>query len=167
MFQKSNLLRFDSKLETINGDRIMGVSKYYRLQTETELAFAATIRDEIVAAINEAIEGTLTERQEKLIFCALVMGKSQGLKTKDIEPICGVNQTVYNEQMGALRVLAHSGIDRLNLAGKANTRDFFLDAIHMTSAEFVEQAKDVAEPRKYPHEVVACLLYTSPSPRDS
>ena len=116
MFQKSKLLRFDSKLETINGDRIMGVSKYYRLQTETELAFAATIRDEIVAAINEAIEGTLTERQEKLIFCALVMGKSQGLKTKDIEPICGVNQTVYNEQMGALRVLAHSGIDRLNLA---------------------------------------------------
>ena len=154
MFQKSKLLRFDTNLETNNGDRIMSVSKYYRLTTEAELIFAETVKDRVVNTINEAINDTLTERQEKLIFCALVMGKSQGLKTKDLEPICGLNQTVYAEQMSALRILAHSGIDRLNLAGKQNARDFFLDVINMTAVEFVTQAKDVAEPREYPHEVV-------------
>ena len=155
MFLKSKLLRFDTNRKTTNGDRIMSVSKYYRLTTEAELIFAETVKDRVVNTINKAINDTLTERQEKLIFCALVMGKSQGLKTKDLEPICGLNQTVYAEQMSALRVLAHSGIDKLNLAGKQNARDFFLDVINMTAVEFVTQAKTVAEPRKYPHEVVA------------
>lgn len=139
----------------------MKVDKYYRLETEAQLAFAETIKSQIVKAINEAIDGTLTERQEKLILCALIMGKSQGLKTRDIEPLCGLNQTSYGEEMSTLRVLAHSGIDRLNLAGKANTRDYFLSVIDMTTADFVQQAVAVAEPKKYPHEVVA-----KPSKRD-
>ena len=133
----------------------MSISKNYRLTTEAELAFAETIKSQIVKVINESIEDTLTERQEKLILCALLMGKSQGLKSRDIEPIAGVNQTAYAEEMSTLRVLLHSGIDRLNLAGKQNARDFFLDVIHMTTVDFVTQAKSVAKPRKYPHEVVA------------
>ena len=150
MSQKSKQFRFDS-------NRIMNMTVLanQRLTTPEQLAFAETIRDEIVSEINKHLSAPLTKRQEKIILCALILGKSQGLKTIDIEPICGLNQTSYGDEMAELRALTHSGINRLNLAGKINSRTFFLDVIDMTPVEFVQQAMAVAEPRKYPHEVVA------------